>query len=352
MWRSPFAVFSPRLTPAILPAYLYDNSARVNRRHPGGLSLAISSRPIDIGIAGCGTIARAQHVPALLANPAFRLVGGADPANALPGLPAFASLDALIAAFPDLDAISVCTPPQWRHGVALAALRAGLHVLLEKPPATSPAELDELDRVAHSTGRTLFTAWHSCHAACVAPARDWLHPRRVARISVLWREDVRAWHPGQQWIWQTGGMGVFDAGINAISILCAILPGDWAVERAMLDVPRGRAAPIAAELALRGPGGVPVAAQFDWRESGTQLWQIRVETREGNVLLLQEGGRRLSADGAEISLPDSNEYDAVYQEFSRLIGEGGSFVQALPLRLVTEALAQGSWREAEAFADA
>jgi D-galactose 1-dehydrogenase len=41
---------------------------------------------------------------------------------------------------------------------------------------------------------------------------------------VEWKEDVRQWHPGQQWIWQPGGLGVFDPGINALSIVTWMLP--------------------------------------------------------------------------------------------------------------------------------
>ena len=39
-----------------------------------------------------------------------------------------------------------------------------------------------------------------------------------------WKEDVTHWHPGQKWIWQAGGLGVFDPGINGLSILTRIMP--------------------------------------------------------------------------------------------------------------------------------
>ncbi|MFX5656779.1 hypothetical protein ABTE24_21610, partial [Acinetobacter baumannii] len=44
------------------------------------------------------------------------------------------------------------------------------------------------------------------------------------KVKVIWREDVRHWHPDQEWIWQPGGLGVFDPGINALSIVTEILP--------------------------------------------------------------------------------------------------------------------------------
>ena len=46
----------------------------------------------------------------------------------------------------------------------------------------------------------------------------------MKRLLVTWKEDVRHWHPGQQWIWEAGGFGVFDPGINALSIVTKIMP--------------------------------------------------------------------------------------------------------------------------------
>jgi D-galactose 1-dehydrogenase len=57
------------------------------------------------------------------------------------------------------------------------------------------------------------------------PAKAWLAGKRqVARGRITWREDVRKWHPGQDWVFEPGGMGVFDPGINALSILTISCP--------------------------------------------------------------------------------------------------------------------------------
>ena len=122
---------------------------------------------------------------------------------------------------PDLDAVSICTPPQVRHDIAREALLAGKSVLLEKPPAR------DLERARRSqahrgrqAGKTLFTTWHAQYNEGVdEAAKALVRPDRSSGFSVTWKEDVRHWHPGQQWIWEAGGFGVFDPGINALSIV-------------------------------------------------------------------------------------------------------------------------------------
>jgi predicted dehydrogenase len=73
-------------------------------------------------------------------------------------------------------------------------------------------------------GVTLFASWHSRFAAGVPAAKAWLATHDIRAVDIQWREDVRRWHPGQTWIWEAGGLGVFDPGINALSILTEIMP--------------------------------------------------------------------------------------------------------------------------------
>ncbi len=68
---------------------------------------------------------------------------------------------------------------------------------------------------------------------------------------------MRHWHPNQAWIWEPGGFGVFDPGINALSILTEILPGPFTVGSARLVTPANVQTPIAAEVAMTGPARLP-----------------------------------------------------------------------------------------------
>ena len=310
----------------------------------------MNQEPIRIAVVGLGKIARDQHLPALGANPAFALVATMCPFGArAAGTPGFATLADLIAADLGVEAVAICTPPQVRHGLAAEALGYGLHVLLEKPPAATLSEVASLVDQAAETGLTIFASWHSRFAAGVEPAREWLADRRVLGARVTWREDVRVWHPGQAWIWQSGGFGVFDPGINALSIVTRILPGTIELTGADLEVPANRDAPIAARLSLQTADGAPIAADFDFRQTGPQTWDIEVETDRGTLLLSQ--------GGAELTLPSGTrqtrnaEYPALYGRFAELIRSGSSEVDIAPLLLVAHALQCGRTIRTNAFFD-
>jgi D-galactose 1-dehydrogenase len=310
----------------------------------------VTVEPIRIAVVGLGKIACDQHLPALRTNPAFELVATACPYGAsTEGVPAFTDLAQILAAGIAVDAAAICTPPQVRHRLAAEALGHGLHVLLEKPPAASPSEAAALADLAAEAGSTLFAAWHSRFAAGVEPARAWLEGRRILGGTITWREDVRVWHPRQAWIWQRGGFGVFDPGINALSIATRILPGTIRLTDAELDIPANCDEPIAARLALEIDGGVPITADFDFRQTGPQTWDIEVETDAG-TLLLSRGGAVLTLPG-EIRQGSDVEYPALYGRFAQLIGSGASEIDTAPLRLVEDALRRGRVVRTEAFYD-
>src|SRR5262245_29864755 len=129
---------------------------------------------IRLAIAGFGKIARDQHVPALAKTAGVVLTAIADPVAAPVGIEHFATFDELLKRRPEIDAVALCTPPQARRALAAAAIAAGKHVLLEKPPAATVSELSPVVEVARASGRTLFTAWHSRFTPAVEPARTFL----------------------------------------------------------------------------------------------------------------------------------------------------------------------------------
>lgn len=128
-------------------------------------------KPIRIGILGVGKIARDQHIPAITANPAFTFAAAASRHAHTGGVPNFHSMAEMLQGVPDLDAVAICTPPQVHYEAAKLALARSKHVLLEKPPCTSTAQLDHLVHLAKAGGRTLYQPWHSRHAQGVAARR-------------------------------------------------------------------------------------------------------------------------------------------------------------------------------------
>src|SRR6185437_455548 len=227
----------------------------------------MTSKPIKLGIVGVGKIVRDQHLPALAANSAFSLTAAASRNGRVEQIPNFATIEAMLEAVRDLDAVSLCMPPQFRYEAARSAIAAKKHVFLEKPPGATVSEVEDLKALAARNGVSLFASWHSRYAPAVEAARSFLAGTRIRSATINWKEDVRRWHPNQDWIWQPGGLGVFDPGINALSIATHILPAMF-ITAATLEFPENRAAPIAAKIGFRTTDGFPVAADFDWRETG------------------------------------------------------------------------------------
>ena len=303
---------------------------------------------IRLGIVGVGKIARDQHLPAIAENPSFALVATASRDGGVDGLVNFESIEAMLANGPALDAVAICTPPQGRHAIARAALEAGLDVLLEKPPGATVGEVADLAAFAASNGRTLFTSWHSREAAAVEPARQWLAERAITAVRIVWKEDVRVWHPGQEWIFAAGGLGVFDPAINALSIVTRILPKALILDSAELAFPANRDAPIAATLAMSYDGDVPVTADLDFLQTGPQSWGVIVETDEG-TLMLSHGGATLTIDGAPVALGAHEEYPRLYRRFAKLIERRESDVDVTPFQIAADAFLIGRRRTVEPF---
>jgi D-galactose 1-dehydrogenase len=297
-----------------------------------------------IALVGIGKIARDQHVPAIAASPDWDLAATVSRSGTIEGVESFTDFAAMLAARPDIPVVSLCLPPVPRFAYAEAALKAGRHVMLEKPPGATLAEVHALQAMAGSL--TLYATWHSRMAAAVAPAKAWLAGKAVTKAHITWREDVRKWHPGQDWVFQPGGMGVFDPGINALSILTEILPAPVHLTSANLTFPANCATPIAAELHFSNN----VTADFDWRQEGPQTWDITVDTPEGQ-LALRMGGNLLEIDGKVITGQNSimGEYPALYARIADLLAKGASEVDLSPMVHVADAMTLGRRMETDPF---
>ncbi len=298
-----------------------------------------------IAIIGLGKIAIDQHVPSIMGDGRFDLAAIVSGRGAtVQALPSFRTGETLYAAMPDVTAVALCTPPAGRFETARAALLAGRDVLIEKPPAATLGEIAELAALAERQGRVFFTTWHSRFNPAVAEAKRLLAGKRLKRLRVDWREDVRRWHPGQAWIWQAGGFGVFDPGINALSIVTEIAPEPLFVAAARLEVPANRQTPIGAEIAFATPdpiAGADLSAVFDWRQEGPQSWTITAETTDGTVIELTEGGAALAVDGKPLVAEAAQEYPRIYAMFAELLAKRQSFVDVRPLQLVADAYLVG-----------
>ena len=303
--------------------------------------LSLGRKPLKIGLIGLGKIAVDQHIPSIRANKNLELVAGCSPHARPEGVQAYKDMDAMMSAHPEIEAIAICTPPQIRHQIARQVIDIGRHVFLEKPPAATLGEAESIKAMAAAKGVSLLASWHSRFAPAVEAARDWIATRELRSVTIHWKENVRQWHPGQDWIFQAGGMGVFDPGINSLSILTRILPDAVMVRKADLQTPVNREAPIQVEMDMISESGVPIRAEYDFLQEGVQTWSIFVESKSFEKLTLSMGGAHLEIDGKAIAQPKEAEYPGLYKHFYELIKKGESDADFSPLRIVADAMLLG-----------
>ncbi len=298
-----------------------------------------------IALVGIGKIAVDQHVPSINASPDWELAATVSRRGAVEGIEAFTTIEDMLTARPDIPVVSLCLPPVPRYDYAVKALEAGRHVMLEKPPGATLSECHALSNLAEANGLALFATWHSREGAAVDAARDWLSDKQVTKAHITWHESVRKWHPGQEWIFEPGGMGVFDPGINALSIMTKVLPTPVHLTGASLGFPANRQTPIAADLTFTNH----VTASFDWRKDEGELWQIEVVTPDGTLRLL-EGGARMTVEGSEQPMPDDpGEYPRLYARMAELIGPATIDLDLSPMRHVADAFTLGARETLDAF---
>lgn len=306
----------------------------------------------QIAVIGIGKISQDQHLPVIDKSADFEVaacvsqrgVGHRD-------LPVFNTPAELYKAMPEVKLVAICTPPGARHAMVREAIDAGKDVLLEKPPTPTITEFQDLVAYGEKKGRVLFQTWHSRYNAAVDAARLILKDEGVASVRIDWRESVRKWHPGQEWVWEPGGFGVCDPGINALSIFTKIMPFPVFVESARLKFPANRQTPVDAEIVFKsGERHQPnMTAGFNWLEESGEIWTIAIETRKGTQLKLEKGGTVLQVDGRETVANPSEEYEAIYERFAKLLKKGKSDMDGSPLLLIGDAFLLGARENVDEF---
>jgi D-galactose 1-dehydrogenase len=285
-----------------------------------------------MALIGAGKVAADLHVPTIGRSPHFECVCTISPHSRIESVPSFMTLDDALAEVP-IDAVAICTPPQVRREIALDCIARGLHVLLEKPPADALAPAIEIRDAAEAAGVVAFAGWHSQFAARLETAKRWLAGKTLAGGSITWREDVFKWHPGQNWLWEEGGFGVFDPGINALSMLTELVDMPVSVEAAHFDVPENVASPVAARLTLR-LGSIVFPADFSFLEKKGDVWSLNLQDSNGELFNIEHGG----SDDPEGGILDG-EYMRMYERFGALLDAGRSEFDLRPLEIVAEAFA-------------
>ena len=295
--------------------------------------------PYKIAIVGLGKIATDQHVPCINKNKKFKLVATVSRHASLPDLPHFTSLSDLIASKVKVDCVALCTPPSVRLAMAREALDAGYDVLIEKPPTPTVGEMLAMIEYAKKKKRVLYAAWHSRYNEALDIAKKRLKGSDITFLRITWKEDVNKWHPGQEWVAQPGGFGVFDPGINALSAVTKILPEPIFVESSVIEVPENWATPIGVQITFKRGDGKPadMSAVFDWRQRGEQMWNIDLKTADGMEMNFTNGGSVLRINGKLVIEAKLEEYEMIYAKFAKLLKARKSDTDTTPLQLVCDA---------------
>ena len=142
----------------------------------------------NIGILGCGKIAQVRHIPEYASNPNAKLIGffDMDPQRtaeiaAKYGGRAYTSAQELLAD-PAIDAVSVCVANHAHAELAIEALRAGKHVLCEKPMAITLAECESMLEEAQKAGKRLLIGQNQRLAKAHRKAKELLAAGEIGRV--------------------------------------------------------------------------------------------------------------------------------------------------------------------------
>ncbi len=261
------------------------------------------------------------------AGPAGNIDTGADAGVLFDPAEVFAtdSLDALLAR-PDIEAVSVCTPTDTHTAIAAAALRAGKHVLVEKPVSLHRAEIESLAAEAERAGRLCMPAM------CIRfwPAWAWLahrvRDRALGAVRSLWFERLGT-APG----WSKGfyddpgrsGGALHDLHIHDTDFVCSLLGPPDAVT-SVGD--RGRLTTI---YHFR-EGPTHVAASGGWLRGGVSFrmrYVAEFERGSADFDLTRDPALVLTtidhSEAEPVRVSEESGYDAEIRAFLGAIAAGG-----------------------------
>lgn len=154
-------------------------------------------KPVQIGIVGCGNIGK-RHVAVADAEPGANILAVCDSDEAVMKhyrdeyqiAHGFTRFDDMLA-LPDLELVNICTPHAWHATMAIQAMRAGKHVLVEKPMALHGSDSQKMIDVSKETGRKLMVVKQNRYNVPVSITKEALDAGRLGKIfmvqcHVLW----------------------------------------------------------------------------------------------------------------------------------------------------------------------
>jgi len=274
---------------------------------------------LKIGVIGCGKIAEVRHAPEYDENAECELAGFFDvaPARAQAladefGGQVFDSIPALLAS--GVEAVSVCVTNTLHAQVSIAALDAGVHVLCEKPMATTPEDCRAMVDAAARSGRQLMIGLNQRLARAHVKAKEILDSGQLGRILAF---RTSFCHPGPEgWTgqrdsWFTdrklAGFGVMaDLGVHKTDLI-HYLTGQRIVRTfatlATLDKKTSAGAPIPVEdnaIAIYTlENGALGTMHVSWTDYGAEDNSTRIFCTGGTLRLYDDPDASLIVETAD-----------------------------------------------------
>ncbi|MEZ6190525.1 MAG: Gfo/Idh/MocA family oxidoreductase [Phycisphaerales bacterium] len=190
-------------------------------------------KTVRYGIIGCGAIAQRRHIPEAVANKNAKVVAIADPVTGRAksvadpiGAVAYTDYKRMLKE-EDLDAAVVCGPNRLHAPMTIDAFKAGLHVLVEKPMATTRAEGKKMIAAAKQARKYLMVGMNQRLMPTHVKAKDILSSGRVG-TPIAFETSFK--HPGPDGWSVDGANSWFFKKIPAVMGVC----GDLGVHKADL----------------------------------------------------------------------------------------------------------------------
>lgn len=276
------SVATPPAAPEVRPAV--PRLGAVNGRH----------RPVRIGIIGCGQIGR-WHLDAYSRDPRVSVVAVADTVRERAetfaretGARAYATHRALLGN-EVLEGASICTVPATHREIALDCLRAGVHVLCEKPLAVSLSEAQEIVAEAAKANRLVLTAFKFRFHDEVRQAKALLEKHALGRIlsfRVMFGGalDVEgSWHTRRA---LSGGGVIMDNGPHAVDLL-RFLFGE--IDSVSAEAGPGRDVEETAQLQVGVRGGPMGVVDLSWQTGVPSPAYLEIYGEQGTLQLDLDG---------------------------------------------------------------
>ncbi|MFZ0135805.1 MAG: Gfo/Idh/MocA family oxidoreductase [Candidatus Sulfotelmatobacter sp.] len=261
-------------------------------------------------VIGIGDISVRRVIPAIKAEPRSRLYGlvTRDPAKAAPyNTQAWATLDEALSD-PEVHVVYVATPVFLHAPQTIQSLRAGKHVLCEKPMAMNEAEARSMVQTAEESGRTFGVAYYRRMYPKVQRAKQLLADGVIGQ-PVVAELTCHGWFDEKQshrnWLIDpalAGGGPLFDIASHRIDVLNFLFGEPGRVTAQLSNAVHHYAVEDNATVLIEYPGGVRGIVDVRWH-SKVSRDECRIRGTEGEMNLSPLNGPELIYPGGRENLP-------------------------------------------------